>query len=150
MSETAATTKPVLRQAGEGAEFQQMQARVTVKLAAHAASGRVGAAEFLVPPGFGPPLHVHHREDELLVILEGQVRVVCGDQDLVLAAGGFAYLPRDVPHTFRTEGSQPTRMVAVFTPGGIEEMFTHPDVSLESLIEEHRVEHIGPPLEAGP
>ena len=65
---------------------------------------------------FGPPLHVHHAEDELLQILEGRVRIVCGDTDAVVGAGGFAYLPRGVPHTFWVQGDEPARMLAVFTP----------------------------------
>src|SRR5690349_18163752 len=99
------SVSPVVRRPGEGEHVLQMRACVTVKLPAGATpDGRVSAAEFLMPPGFGPPLHIHHQEDEILQILDGSVRVVCGDTDDVLAAGGFAYLPRDVPHTFRVLG----------------------------------------------
>ncbi len=140
-----------------------MRACVSVKLAASTAEdGRVSAAEFWMPPQFGPPLHIHHAEDELLQILEGSVRVVCGETDVVLGLGGFAYLPRGVPHTFWVQGSEPARMLAIFTPGGVEQMFVHAGVptetrrlpedsgtapgALDALMSRYRIEYVGPPL----
>jgi mannose-6-phosphate isomerase-like protein (cupin superfamily) len=162
---TTTYTPPVLRQPGEGDHVLQMRACVSVKLAVGAAEGgRVSAAEFWMPAQFGPPLHIHHAEDELLQILEGTVRIVCGETDLTLGPGGFAYLPRGVPHTFWVQGDAPARMLAVFTPGGVEKMFTDSGVAsdtarlpegdgtppggLEALTAEYHVEHIGPPLGA--
>ncbi len=161
---TATThTPPVVRHAGEGEHVLQMRACVSVKLSTSAAQdGRVSAAEFWMPAQFGPPLHIHHAEDELLQIIEGAVRIVCGDTDVILGPGGFAYLPRGVPHTFWVQGDEPARMLAIFTPGGVERMFTDSgeptDVAqlpageattprgLEALTAHYRVEHIGPPL----
>lgn len=162
---SSTNTSPVVCQAGEGSHVLQMRACVTVKLAARRAhNGCVSAAEFAMPAQFGPPLHLHRAEDELLQILEGTVRIVCGDTDVVLGPGGFAYLPRGVPHTFWVQGDQPARMLAIFTPGGVEEMFVEsgapsdtaqlpagdrtPPGALEALTARYDVEHIGPPLGA--
>jgi uncharacterized RmlC-like cupin family protein len=117
-----------------------------------------------MPAHFGPPLHIHHAEDEILQILEGIVRIVCGDTDLTLGPGAFAYLPRGVPHTFWVRGTEPARMLAIFTPGGVEQMFAEsgkpadtaqlprgngtPAGGLEALTAHYNVEHIGPPLGA--
>jgi mannose-6-phosphate isomerase-like protein (cupin superfamily) len=118
------TTASIVRHAGEGEHVWQENACATVKLAARdSEDGRVSAVEFLAPPGFGPPLHIHHREDEILQIVEGSVRVVCGDTDVVAGPGAFAFLPRGVPHTFQVAGDAPARMLAIFTPGGLEAMF---------------------------
>jgi mannose-6-phosphate isomerase-like protein (cupin superfamily) len=142
-----------------------MRACVSVKLPASAAEdGRVSAAEFWMPAQFGPPLHIHHAEDEILQILQGNVRVVCGDTDVTLGPGAFAYLPRGVPHTFWVQGSEPARMLAIFTPGGVEQMFTDsgvpsdtaqlpegngtPPGGFDALTAQYHVEHIGPPLGA--
>jgi mannose-6-phosphate isomerase-like protein (cupin superfamily) len=142
-----------------------MRACVTVKLPARRADcGRVSAAEFAMPAQFGPPLHVHRAEDELLQILEGTIRIVCSDTDVVVGPGSFAYLPRGVPHTFWVQGDQPARMLAIFTPGGAEGMFVEsgvpsdtaqlpegdgtPPGALEALTARYGVEHIGPPLGA--
>jgi mannose-6-phosphate isomerase-like protein (cupin superfamily) len=162
---SSASTSPVICQAGEGSHVLQMRACVTVKLPARCAyDGRVSAAEFAMPAQFGPPLHVHRAEDELLQILEGTIRIVCGDTDVVVGPGGFAYLPRGVPHTFWVQGDQPARMLAIFTPGGVEGMFVKcgvpsataqlpegdgtPPGALEALTARYDVEHIGPPLGA--
>jgi mannose-6-phosphate isomerase-like protein (cupin superfamily) len=164
-SMSSTSTPPVVCQAGEGSHVLQMRACVTVKLpASRAHNGCVSAAEFAMPAQFGPPLHVHRAEDELLQILDGTVRIVCGDTDVVLGPGGFAYLPRGVPHTFWVQGDQPARMLAIFTPGGVEEMFVEsgvasdsaqlpegdgtPPGALEALTARYDVEHIGPPLGA--
>lgn len=158
-------THPTLHQPGTGDHVLQMGACVTVKLPVDAAEGaRVSAAEFLMPSEFGPPLHVHNGEDELLQILDGSVRVVCGDEDEVLTAGGFAYLPRGVPHTFWVQGDKGARMLAVFTPGGVERMFVDSGVpartahlpdgqgaapgALDAVMSRHNVEYVGPPLGA--
>jgi quercetin dioxygenase-like cupin family protein len=123
-SSTHQAARPVIHRAGEGDHVWQENACATVKLAVRdSEDGRVSAVEFLAPPGFGPPLHIHHREDEILQVLEGSVRVVCGDTDTVAGAGCFAFLPRGVAHTFQVAGDEPARMLAIFTPGGLEAMF---------------------------
>lgn len=155
--------RPVVHRAGEGAHVWQENACVTVKLAAREAEERrVSAAEFLAPPGFGPPLHIHHREDEILVIVEGRVRVVCGDTDVVAGPGSFAFLPRGVPHTFRVAGDTPARLLAIFTPGGVEAMFVDAGVPTDAArlpepgtrdavadldVGRHGIEMVGPPLD---
>jgi mannose-6-phosphate isomerase-like protein (cupin superfamily) len=162
---TTSDTAPIVRQPGEGEHVLQMRACVSVKLPVAATEdGRVSAAEFWMPAQFGPPLHIHHAEDELLQILEGTVRVACADTDVVLRPGGFAYLPRGVPHTFWVQGTAPARMLTIFTPGGVEQMFVDAGVptetpglpeggetspgALDASMSRYRVEYVGPPLGA--
>jgi mannose-6-phosphate isomerase-like protein (cupin superfamily) len=149
MSTTSTTTAAVFRRPGDGERAQQLHASVTLKLDAGQVPGRrAGAAEFHLPAGFGPPLHVHHREDELLQVLEGALLVVCGGAEAELEAGAFAYLPRGVPHTFRVQGEQPARMLAVFTPGGIERLFIDAQPgTFDELSARFGVEYVGAPLE---
>lgn len=82
--------------------------------------GALGLIEQLVPPGLGSPYHVHHQEDEAFYVLEGEIRFFSGDRSWVLGPGGFAFLPRDIPHGFRTEGDVPSRSLLLVTPGGFE------------------------------
>ncbi len=72
----------------------------TVKVSA-GENGTLSVVEFLGPRGFGPPLHRHNHEDELFVILDGDVRLVTGDTEYDAAPGTVAMLPRAVPHTFQ-------------------------------------------------
>jgi hypothetical protein len=39
----------------------------------------------------------------------------------VLGPGGFAFLPRGIPHGFRTEGETWSRSLLLATPAGLEE-----------------------------
>jgi cupin domain len=55
-----------------------------------------------MPPvsGFGPPLHIHHREDEAFYLLDGAMQVVCGEDRWEAGPGSLVMLPRGVPHAF--------------------------------------------------
>lgn len=50
--------------------------------------------------GSGVPVHVHQREDEIFLLLNGALTVWAGDQRRELSGGGVAFLPRGVPHTY--------------------------------------------------
>lgn len=64
-------------------------------------SGSMAAIEFVAPKGFGPPLHVHQDEDEVMIVLEGEVAFRSGDTEQIAATGSTVYLPHGVPHTFQ-------------------------------------------------
>jgi len=102
----------------EGEHMHALDNLVTFKATA-GESGALTAVEFLAPRGFGPPLHCHRDEDELVVVLEGEVAFRSGDTEAVTGTGGTAYLPHGVPHTFQVL-SETARMLSVtasVTPG---------------------------------
>jgi quercetin dioxygenase-like cupin family protein len=70
-----------------------------------------------VPPGGGPPLHVHRHETEIFYILEGQFDLTVGGQQVPAPAGTTAVCPRDIPHTFRNVGDNPGRLLLTIIPG---------------------------------
>ena len=72
--------------------------------------------------GYGPPLHMHSREDEAMYVLEGQIRFRVGDDELVAGLGTWVWQPRGVPQAFRVE-SDSARALVIFTPAGLERMF---------------------------
>ncbi len=82
--------------------------------------GSLGVVEQVMTPGGGSPYHVHHNEDEEFYIIDGQIRFFSGDESWVLGPGGFAFLPRDIPHGFRVEGDANARILLLVTPGGFE------------------------------
>src|SRR5687767_7832480 len=73
--------------------------------------GKYALWETIVPPGGGPPPHVHSREEEGFYVLEGEITFRVGDQRLVATAGMFANMPVGTPHSFKNEGSQPAKML---------------------------------------
>ncbi len=64
-------------------------------------SGSMTAVEFVAPKGFGPPLHVHTDEDEVMIVLDGDIAFRSGDVEQIAAAGSTVYLPHGEPHTFQ-------------------------------------------------
>ena len=71
------------------------------------------------PRGFSPPRHMHRREDTALLVLDGAITAVVGDERLEVGPGGFVWLPRDVPHTFRVD-SETVHQIELATPAGVE------------------------------
>jgi mannose-6-phosphate isomerase-like protein (cupin superfamily) len=147
---------------GEGQAIWFLRNRITVKATADSTGGAFGLVESLIAPGFSPPLHVHHREDESFYVLEGELTMQCGEERFRAAAGAFVFLPRDVPHTFVVEGDRPARMLTFLTPGGGEGVFidggrqpesdglppaTPPDVNaLKTVSARYGAEIVGPPI----
>jgi hypothetical protein len=70
--------------------------------------GALSVVEFTAPRGIGPPLHRHDDEDELFVVLDGEVAFHTGDDQLLTGGGGIAFLPHGVPHTFQVRSGTAT------------------------------------------
>jgi quercetin dioxygenase-like cupin family protein len=85
--------------------------------------GAYFAMEALVPPGGGPPPHIHTREDETFYLLEGNVEFLLGEQTVVAGPGDFVNVPRGIVHRFQNTGTETARIILTFTPAGIEHWF---------------------------
>lgn len=75
--------------------------------------------EHLAPEGSGPPIHVHHREDEWFYVIEGELTFWVGGRIIKAPTGAFVYGPRDIPHTFTVTSPQ-ARSLVVTEPAGFE------------------------------
>ncbi|TCC51397.1 cupin domain-containing protein [Kribbella capetownensis] len=72
--------------------------------------------------GFVPP-HVHHREDEFSIVLEGEIGFRSEDKEIVLGPGGYIVKPRGEVHAMWNAGQTPARMIEIISPAGLEELF---------------------------
>ena len=109
-----------------------------------------------VAPHGGPPLHVHHRQEETIHVLEGRFKIQIGDETFRCAEGGFAYLPSGVPHAFVNLTGEPAEIVVVYTPGGGHRFYEElgplarngsPDrEAVACVFEKHGMTLLGPPL----
>lgn len=86
-------------------------------------NGKYALWEALVPPGGGPPPHVHSREEEGFYVLEGEITFTVNGERVVATAGMFANMPVGTPHSFKNESDQPARMLISVAPAGLEKMF---------------------------
>jgi quercetin dioxygenase-like cupin family protein len=93
-----------------------------IKARAEETGGALGLVEGTFYEGFGPPLHVHSREDEAFYVLDGEIRFRQGEDEFVAGAGTWVWGSRGVPHAFKVE-SESARALVLVTPGGFERMF---------------------------
>jgi mannose-6-phosphate isomerase-like protein (cupin superfamily) len=93
-------------------------------------NGKYALWEAIVPPGGGPPPHVHSREEEGFYVLDGEITLTIGDKRLVAGAGMFVNMPVGTPHSFKNESGNTARMLISVAPAGLEKMFFEVGVSL--------------------
>jgi mannose-6-phosphate isomerase-like protein (cupin superfamily) len=102
--------------------------------------GGVAVLEHLLAPrAIAAPLHRHTREDEFSFVLEGRLWAQLGDEEHVAEVGDLVFKPRGEWHTFWNASDQPTRILEIITPGGLENLFralgtVTDDVDLETLV----------------
>jgi len=109
-----------------------------------------------VAPHGGPPLHVHHKQEETIHVLKGKFKVRIGDEIFYLNVGDFAYLPSKVPHAFLNLTDEEAEVIVVYTPGGGHKFYEElgpltrngkPDQKVVAqLFEKYEMTLLGPPL----
>lgn len=72
--------------------------------------------------GRGTPLHVHHFQDEVFYVIEGNYYFLVGEDKYQLGAGDSIFLPMKVPHAW-TQVSEKGKMTVTFQPAGKMESF---------------------------
>lgn len=82
--------------------------------------GTLGLVEHRLNPGFASPYHRHQREDESFYVIDGELRFVSDGVSQIVGAGGFVFLPRNIPHGFCVHGDQSARVLLLATPGTFE------------------------------
>jgi mannose-6-phosphate isomerase-like protein (cupin superfamily) len=123
MTETVTAPKPYHLASGEGlADVWWKTGRITVKAGPDETGNAFSQFEVDDPLGSGPPLHVHHNEDETFYILEGEVTMFVGDERIDLDAGDYCFGPRGVPHAYLVR-SERARMLLTISPSGSEQLF---------------------------
>ena len=79
----------------------------------------VGTEE--IAPGASIPTHKHPAEDEVLLIHSGEARVLLGDQERVLHAGGLVFIPANTWIGLKNISTQTLSVTFIFSAPGFEE-----------------------------
>ena len=87
-----------------------------------ATHGTISVFRATMPEGSGPPRHVHSREDEAFVVLEGDVLFEIDGERIAAGPGASLYAPRGVAHAFRVQ-SPVAVTLGIITPGAFEQHF---------------------------
>ncbi len=111
--------------------------------------GALSVLESVVAPKAATPLH-YHAADEMFLIMSGRLRLVCGGQMQDLDAGSSAVVPAGAHHGFVNLSGQPVQMLAIFSPGGMEGLFTQlritPPEQWSDLARRFGTVIVGPPV----
>jgi quercetin dioxygenase-like cupin family protein len=117
--------------------------------------------------GDSPPYHVHHTEDEVFHLIEGELDVCIDGETRRALPGETHLLPKGVPHTYRVV-SERARWLVVTTEGDFERFVREvarpaeaaelpppaapptpeEQQALRELALRHGIELLGPPLAA--
>jgi quercetin dioxygenase-like cupin family protein len=127
--------------------------RYTFLVTSEESAGSMFALDCLVGAGGGPPPHRHLAEDELFTILSGQIEFTMGEGTRTIGAGESVFVPRGVRHAYVNAGAGDARMVAVYSPAGMEGWFREvctPVTDASGPPPPVTPELIGRMLEAGP
>jgi len=108
---------------GQGQAVAVVGDRYTMKATGRDTGGAFALMEALVPPGAGPPPHVHHREDEAFYVLEGTLEFHVDGRAITAGPGSWVTLAKGSLHRFQNVGPTPARMLIVVTPAGLEQYF---------------------------
>ena len=117
------THQPTLRTPTEGRTIAVVGDVYRFLATGEDTNGKYALWEAIVPPGGGPPPHVHSREEESFYIMEGEITFQIGDERIVATAGMFANMPVGTSHSFKNESNRPAKMLISVAPAGLEQMF---------------------------
>ncbi|MFC0533762.1 helix-turn-helix domain-containing protein [Phytohabitans kaempferiae] len=81
-------------------------------------AGGVQAYKLIISSGRSTPDPQTHEGYEWMYVLNGRLRVVLGDHDLVLEPGEAAEFDTRVPHWFGSVGGTPVEVLSLFGPQG--------------------------------
>lgn len=152
----AAQMRPFVLGPKEGTRVRNpVGGELVFKLEGAQCAGATTVLETQAAPGEGPPLHVHDLQDEWLYVLDGAFRIRLDDEVAPAPAGTFAFIPREVPHTWQNVGERPGSLLGAFVPPALEDFFKRfgalrtDEATIEAfgdLAKEAGMAVVGPPL----
>jgi mannose-6-phosphate isomerase-like protein (cupin superfamily) len=96
---------------------------VVLKVAGPDTGGAITIVELQFDVGVLIPPHLHRREDEYSIVVEGEIGVRSGDREVVVGPGCYVAKPRSFVHAIWNAGKTPARTIEVISPAGFEEYF---------------------------
>jgi quercetin dioxygenase-like cupin family protein len=145
--------------------FWFLNTLVTIRIPHTSGEDNVSVIENRMAYGESAPLHIHHTEDEIFVILEGEVAFQLDQQQSVHGAGATVLAPKGVPHTYRVQSKSGARLLTITARGDFERFVRAisrkaettglpPQVTpsadaiarLTKVAAEHGIDIIGPPM----
>jgi len=140
-------------QPGGGRSIDLGPFAMTVKATGDDTDGLFSLLEAEEPPGFGPPLHIHHDAAEAFYVLEGEYVMFLEDREVTCPAGSFLFIPAGMRHGFRV-GPVPSRKLNFYFPAAMIGYFDELSAAialgeadervLDEIASRHSMEIVGP------
>jgi quercetin dioxygenase-like cupin family protein len=98
--------------------------RMVVKVRDEDSGGAYSVHDNVIPAESPGPLpHLHRDHEETFYVLEGELTVRVGERKITAPAGSFVVIPRGVVHQPSNPGTEPTRVLLIFSPAGMDRFF---------------------------
>ena len=118
------TSLPVVVKQGEGLSAPLGSLAAIHKIPGAVTEGRLAIVEHSLPPRhLASPMHRHAREDELSIVLSGQLAAKLGDDVVIAPAGSYVLKPRGQWHAYWNAGDVEMRFIELLVPAGVEGYF---------------------------
>ena len=106
---------------GEGEVHRMGPNTIAIKATSEDTAGAFFLSETTLAPGFpGPPPHVHDRLHDMFYVLDGELTVLLGEDEIAAGPGTFVCAPPGTVHTFSNRSDAQVRFLNLNTPGGWE------------------------------
>ena len=96
---------------------------ISIKISSRDTNGAFTVFEDTTPPLGGPPIHVHHVQDEWWYILEGEYLFEVDGEEIHAGPGDTVFAPHGSRHAFMNAGDTPARSLVTVVPGGLDIFF---------------------------
>jgi quercetin dioxygenase-like cupin family protein len=134
----------IVVQPGEGPVANYTPGRsIVLKLLGAATGDSIMLFEQTIPAGTKSTFHLHYDSDEVAYVLSGEVTFLIGDEVTVGGPGTCAFMPRGVPHAWKSTSAETGRVVFLYTPakaGGLIEEQQRTGRGFSSMSERERAE----------
>jgi mannose-6-phosphate isomerase-like protein (cupin superfamily) len=141
-----------VHQPGEGRAIDLGSFAMTLKASSDDTGGIFSLLEAAEPPGFGPPLHIHHDAAEAFYVLEGEYVMFLDEREVRCPAGTFLFIPAGMRHGFRV-GPVPSRKLNFYFPAAMVGYFDELSAAvargdavdeIDAIATRHNMEVVGP------
>ncbi|MEO6286829.1 MAG: cupin domain-containing protein [Dyadobacter sp.] len=125
-----------------------------VKISGKDTNGQLAVFEYIGKEMIGPALHVHHDQDEIFSIIDGEYLFQVGNEKFTVKAGDTVFAPRGIPHTWIQLSAQGIQVYMVQPAGQLEDFFlalnelkeAPTEESIKRMHESYGMSVLGPPL----
>lgn len=122
---TKQAATPKLMCSADAPSIMDGEQNIKLLLSGEESSGRFMVSLITLEPDTGAPPHHQPNEDEIFLVVSGEIEITIGNETQTVGPGDFAYAPPNTTHAFRAAGGKRAVMFSINSPGGHERGFEY-------------------------